>query len=221
MTLLLYAIADAGHVMSPGLSGLDGHPLRSVARGDLAAVVSECRAGPTVTPDALLRFEQAVEGLMGDRTVLPARFGTTLPDEDAAAQLLVSRHDQFADSLRRVAGAVELGVRAGWSDDDAVSGRPSGPDAGAQYLLGRLERRHRARQLSDEIDAAVGDLARDSSRRILARTESPVAAAYLVPRPRVDEFLARCHSLKDTIAGANLVCTGPWPPYSFVTREET
>jgi hypothetical protein len=218
--LLLYAIADAGHVTPAGLSGLDGHPLRSVVQGRLAAVVGECRAEPTATPDALVRFEQVVEELMGDGTVLPARFGTVLADDTAAARLLVRRHGQFADALRRVEGAVELGVRAGWSDGDAAPGRPSGADAGAQYLLERLERRRRARDLADEIDAALGELARESSRRILGRPESPVAAAYLVSRPRVDEFLARCHSLSGTIAGASLVCTGPWPPYSFVTREE-
>jgi hypothetical protein len=221
MTLLLYAIANGDHVVAPGISGLDDRPLHSVARGDLAAVVGECQAEPAATPDVLLRFEQAVEELMGDRTVLPARFGTVMADENAAAQLLISRRDQFADALQRVDGAVELGVRAGWPNGDSPPSRPSGPDAGAEYLLGRLDRRHRARRLADEVDAALGDLARESSCRILGRPESTVTAAYLVPRPQVEEFLARCRSLKDTIAGASLVCTGPWPPYSFVTREET
>ncbi|HEY2441343.1 MAG TPA: GvpL/GvpF family gas vesicle protein [Solirubrobacteraceae bacterium] len=220
MTLLVYAIADAEHALPPRLSGLDDDPLRSVAHGGLSAVVGECNDAPTVTPAALVRFEQTVEELMGDGTVLPARFGTILSDEAAVEQLLSSRHDQLADALRRVTGAVELGVRAAWPDDDAGPNRPPGPHAGAEYLLGRLERRRRAQQLAAEIDAAVGDLARESACRILARPESPVTAAYLVSFPRVDEFLARCHNLEATIADASLVCTGPWPPYSFVTREQ-
>jgi hypothetical protein len=221
MTLVVFVIAAREHAVTTGLSGLDDRPLHAVVRGDLAAVVGECAAPPAPTRASLVRFEQTVEELMGGGTVLPARFGTILPDETAVEQLLCSRHDQLAGALALVDGAVELGVRAAWSDEDAAASRPSGPNAGAEYLLGRLELRRRARQIAAEIDAAVHDLARESSRRILARPESAVSAAYLVPRPRVAEFLTRCHSLKETLAGADLVCTGPWPPYNFVTPAQT
>jgi Gas vesicle synthesis protein GvpL/GvpF len=219
--ILLYAIARREHAVPAGQSGLEERPLRAVVDGDLSAVVAECAAPPAPSHAALLRFEQAVEELMGDRTVLPARFGTILPDDIAAAELLRARHDELADALRRVSGAVELGVRAAWPEDDVGPSRPSGPDAGAEYLLGRLELRRRARQIADEIDAAVCDLARERSCRVFTRPESPVSAAYLVPRPRVAEFVARCQGLAETLSGANLVCTGPWPPYNFVTRVQT
>ncbi len=216
MTLLLYAVADRRHVSPAGVTGLGDHPLRSVPAGELTAVVSDCAGPPAPESDALLRFEQIVEALMSERTVLPARFGTVLSDENAALELLTDRHRELADALRRVGGAVEMGVRAGWSDD-GQDARPSG----AEYLLGRLEHRQRAQRVARELDAALGALSRQRACRIRARPDGQVSAAYLVARPRIDEFRAACHRLAETVDEARVICTGPWPPYSFVTSEAT
>jgi hypothetical protein len=220
MTLLLYAIAGREHVVPAGTTGLGDSPLRSIPAGEISAVVGECTATPDPTLDALLRFEQVVEALMGDRTILPAQFGTVLADEAAAVDLLTSRERQFADALRRIADAVEMGVRAGWTDTDEP-GSSSGPTAGADYLLGRLAHRQRAERVAAELDGALAALARERSCRILARPEGQVTAAYLVSRPRVDEFRVACEQLTQTVTEADVVCTGPWPPYSFVGSEET
>jgi Gas vesicle synthesis protein GvpL/GvpF len=219
MTLLLYALADREHVVPAGVTGLGGEALRVLSAGELQAIAGECASAPAATPGALLRFEQIVEALMGERTVLPARFGTLLPDEDAALELVTSRHRQFADALRRVSGAVEMGVRAGWPS--AGPERPSAESRGADYLLGRLEHRQRAQRLAAELDAALAGLARERACRILARPEGQVSAAYLVTRPQVNAFRAACHRLTETVTDASVTCTGPWPPYSFVDSEET
>ncbi len=216
MTLLLYAIADREHAPPAGLAGLGGHPLRSVSAGELVAVVSDCPSPPEPTSEALLRFAEIVESLMSERTVLPARFATVLADEHAAVQLLTDRHRKLADALRRVGGAVEMGVRAGWSDDESGD-RPSGAD----YLLGRLEHRQRAQRIAAELDAALTPLSRGRACRILARPEGQVTASYLIARPRIEEFRAACDGLTQTVTEASVTCTGPWPPYSFVDSEET
>jgi hypothetical protein len=44
-----------------------------------------------------------------------------------------------------------------------------------------------------------------------------LSAAYLVDRERVDSFRARVEELGEEIDGAAVVCTGPWPPYSFTS----
>lgn len=221
MTLLLYAIADRHQVTPPGVLGLGARPVRAVGHGELAALVGECPAPPEPTHATLLQFEETVERLMGDGTVLPARFGTMLAGERAATELLTTRQGQLVAALKRVGGAVELGVRAGWTDDEPASAPPAGGSAGTAYLLGRLDHRRRARRIADDIDAVLGDLARERFCRILSRPESQVSAAYLVARPHVDEFLGRCRRLEETLTDAQVVCTGPWPPYSFVTQEET
>jgi hypothetical protein len=219
--LLLYAIADRDHAVPAGATGLEGEPLRAVSGGELRAIAGECPAAPVATPEALLDFEHAVEALMGERTVLPARFGTVLPDEAAMVELLAHRHRQFADALGRVGGAVEMGVRAGWADDEPQTGSSSDESRGADYLLSRLEHRQRAQRVAAELDAALAGLARERACRILPRPDGQVWAAYLVTRPRVDAFRAACDRLTHTVTDASVACTGPWPPYSFVDSEET
>jgi hypothetical protein len=185
----------------------------------LTAVVGECQRPPEPAPDTLLRYERVMEDLMGEGTVLPARFGTAVPDDAAVVQLLGDRHDELHEALVRVAGAVELGVRARWSDDTGALSRPSGPSAGSRYMFARLQLRRRARELASHLDAVLGELARARRSRLLPAEGTPVAAAYLVDRGHAEEFVHRSRRLDESIDDASLVCTGPWPPYSFVTGE--
>lgn len=222
MTLLLYAIAGGEDGAGPRPDGIDGRPVWDVAADGLTAFVGTAPSALSPDRDTLVRYEGTVEALMGERTVLPARFGTVLDDAEDVRQLLRERRDRLVASLERVQGAVELGVRAEWDGKAAPPARrPTGPNAGIDYMLERLELRRRARDIGDAIDAAVGDLARERAQRILVRPENPVSAAYLVPRPNVDDFMARYRQLTAVLPGARLVCTGPWPPYSFVTPEQS
>ena len=43
----------------------------------------------------------------------------------------------------------------------------------------------------------------------------PLRAAYLVDRAHVDAFVAAVRALQREHAGLSVLCTGPWPPYSF------
>ena len=58
-------------------------------------------------------------------------------------------------------------------------------------------------------------LARGSRRSLVPQPDLPVLDAYLVDRVRVREFLAMVQQLGDGLKDVELVCTGPWPPYSF------
>ena len=40
-------------------------------------------------------------------------------------------------------------------------------------------------------------------------------AAYLVEREAVEPFVARVRELQREHPALSLLCTGPWPPYSF------
>ena len=43
-------------------------------------------------------------------------------------------------------------------------------------------------------------------------------AAYLVERGQVDAFVTAVRRLQEDRADLALVCTGPWPPFSFVDQ---
>lgn len=214
----LYAIVDQPRAAPEG-AGLDGSPLRVVAGGRLAAIVSDRGdAQIEVSEEALWSHERVVEGLMGEGTVLPMRFGSVLADDAAVEAMLSERQEELTGALDRVSGAVELGVRAAWDPEaaaaeDAADPAPRGP--GAAYLLGLSRSRRRASSLAERLDRAVDGLFRTRSQRLLTSPSVPVSAAYLVDRASVDTFRGRIGTLAAQVDEAEIVCTGPWPPYSF------
>jgi Gas vesicle synthesis protein GvpL/GvpF len=45
-------------------------------------------------------------------------------------------------------------------------------------------------------------------------------ASYLLPSDRVGVFTAEVEQLQQRHPQLSLTCTGPWPPYSFVSEEQ-
>lgn len=109
------------------------------------------------------------------------------------------------------------------SDDLALS--RNGP--GAAYLLERLVRqralrdRHRARLTP--VREAFELLARHASASTLDDEPDDrrgTSAAFLVPRDRIACFRELVDATANVHPELALLCTGPWPPYSFVNAGE-
>ena len=204
----LYAITAA-----PGPPLPTVVPLHAVPLGDIAAICAPAEERE-ITPDTLWRHEQVVEALMEDRDLLPVRFGTRLDDDAAAARSLAERRAEFKRALERVRGAVELSVRAVFLDT-ARRVEPTA-ETGADYL--RLKRRITAAQ--ETVASAVHEPLRALARAHALRAPRPPAealrAAYLVERDAVGRFTGLVAQLDEQHPELRLLCTGPWPPYSFV-----
>ncbi len=214
----VYAVIEPQRA-APTHTGLDGSPLRVVVRGELAAVVSDRgEAQLQVSEEALWAHERVVEALMSEGPVLPMRFGSLVRDDGGVEAMLSERREELTAALGRVSGAVELGVRAAWDPDATAPGGacdPAAEGSGAAYLLGLSRRRQRARALAERLDRAVGGLCRTRVQRLLTSPGLPVSAAYLVDRGSVDAFRDRIATLGAEVEEAEIICTGPWPPYSF------
>jgi hypothetical protein len=143
------------------------------------------------------------------------QFGTVLADERAVRAMLRERAEQLRAGLERVSGAVELGVRAGWRASPSSDEHATANGGGTAYMLERLALHRQACDLVDRLDPLAG-LARDIHIRLLGQAELPVLEAYLVNRDRVKEFTERVRDIDERNPEIELVCTGPWPPYSFV-----
>ena len=161
-------------------------PLRLVPAGTLGVVVGPIPEGE-VDAEALWERELLLEDLMEERSLLPVRFGTRVEDDAAAAEVVASRGAELAAALERVRGAVEVSVRA-VAREGAVAAA--------------VERVHER----------LAGLAREH-----ARHDGPEAlrAAYLVERAGVDGFVAAVRGLQREHPALSVLCTGPWPPYSF------
>ena len=218
MTLLLYAVGEDEARELPAGEGIEGRPLRKLSYEGLAAFVSEPPKRLRSTETTLLEYEQAMECLMAEMPVLPARFGTVLSDEHEVTGLLGERQRDFRAALRLVRGAVELGLRGEWVAPREEPG-PAGPGAGTAYMQGRLADRRRARELARDIELSVVDLTRASTLHAGTDPATAFHASYLVGASDVDEFLRRLDGIECATPDVTFTCTGPWPPYSFTTAE--
>jgi hypothetical protein len=176
-------------------------PLMAVRCGGLSALCAPAEE-TAVTADALWRREAALEALMEHRDLLPVRFGTLIADEQAAARALADRRRELEAGLERVRGAVELALRVHAREpaDEPVSG--------SAYMRAKAARTQAAARLHTPLAA----LARAS---VVRPAPELLRAAYLVERGAVGPFVARVHELQREHVALSLLCTGPWPPYSF------
>jgi len=161
-------------------------PLRLVPAGPVAVVVGPAPEGE-VDAEALWDRESLLEDLVDERALLPIRYGTRVEDDAAAAAAVVPRGAELAAALERVRGAVEVSVRA-------IT--PEGEEAGDVGA----------------VHARLSGLAREHARH---DGPEPLRAAYLVDRAGVDVFVAAVRELQQEHRGLSILCTGPWPPYSF------
>jgi hypothetical protein len=88
---------------------------------------------------------------------------------------------------------------------------------GVEYLrlrrIADASRERTARALHEPLSG----LARDSAEG-RPRAHEVFRAAYLVERDAVEPFAAEVARLEQATPGLSILCTGPWPPYSFVRQ---
>jgi hypothetical protein len=217
----VYAICERPDLPPPRRRGLAPAPLEGIREGALLAVVSR-HAHPPGEPalDALWVHERVVERVMADRALLPMRFGSKAADDDELRAVMAARQHDFLAALDRVRGRVELGVRAVRREDTARNGEPDPAPVpvvtGREYLMSRLRDGRRVEQAAASLHeplAAVAALARRQQPRA---ADEVLRASYLVERANLARFRATVERLQRARPDTAILCTGPWPPYSFV-----
>lgn len=218
--LYVYAVTDG--FSDSTVTGLHGATLRAIQCGPVQAVVSEHAVAPEPDEDLLWAHEQVVEELMEGSTILPMRFASIAEGPEALVAMLEKRREEFVASLERVRGAIELSVRAQLSgaaepaDPEPRPERATGP--GTAYLFQRVRRHRRSEAVADLIHRPLVLLARRSVLKEGHGDPTEFKAAYLVDEAAVEPFGDRVGKLNDTLGDVSVTCTGPWPPYSFVSE---
>ena len=126
-----------------------------------------------------------------------------------------AHHGPDATRLSAV-GASPLAASNGFS--------ASGPAPGTAYLRAKVasERALRLRrqvqlEMVREVHATLAGQASASRLEAEPADRQGVSAAFLVPRDRLAAFQATVDRIADSHPELALLCTGPWPPYSFVS----
>jgi hypothetical protein len=254
-----YAIARGGSELS-GLTGVGGATVRTTACAGLTALVSDvslAEFGEEALRENLENLDwldvvarahhDVIDAASRLFELLPTRLATVYSGDAALCAALAARRDQLLDTLHRVGGRAEWGVKAYAAPDpdppdppDQVRGR-AGPavstqagGAGLDYL-----KRRRA-QLTAERDSrgAAMNGARAvhaglSGQAEAARLHPPQAAqlrqvrlpmllnaAYLLPAADGASFAATVAAEASAHPELRIELTGPWPPYSFVGDDD-
>jgi Gas vesicle synthesis protein GvpL/GvpF len=203
-----------------------------VPEADFAAeVLAERLNDRTWLERAVSDHDAVMRRLLAVATVVPLRFGSLHNDLASVDEFLSEHRAEFLDTLERVRGRVELGVKV-WV-------APPAAEAGEQPVTGRgyLERQRKARDDEARSRANIDERLRLIHTRLLEvsvagvlnrpqpreltgeRREMAMNAAYLVPAAD-DAFVAEVERLRGAHPDVVLEVTGPWAPYNFVGSQE-
>jgi Gas vesicle synthesis protein GvpL/GvpF len=219
--IYVYALAESD-VQPVHVAGINDSTPEVIVLPSCAAIVSRVTTGPDPDEASLRRHEEVVEQVMQRSSVIPLRFGQVLNNEEMLRDSVAEAAHTVEDLLRRFAGKVELGVR-GLSSEGRREFVAAAAPSGREYMEGRLEH-ERMKRAQTRDHAALADLVHkslsaDTSDSRLSVDITPrmfMSGAYLIARNEVDPFLERLREVESRLPeSAQLMCTGPWPPYSF------
>ncbi|MBO8193139.1 GvpL/GvpF family gas vesicle protein [Streptomyces oryzae] len=165
---------------------------------------------------------------------LPLRLATVYRDDAGVRRALEGGREEFRAALDRLAGRVEWGVKvhAQRAPEPAAAPAPAAT-SGREFLRRRRQEvtsrentLEEAEQLGRTLHAALAAQAEDvrvypAQNPQLSGTpgQNLLNAAYLVPRDRSEEFVARVERLGAHDPSVRVELTGPWAPYSFAAPD--
>lgn len=245
-SVYLYAIGEAAIADSLGdIEGVDEVLVRTVVEGPLAAIVAsvdrERFSEQTIRShledldwlEKLARtHHEVVDRIAQTHSIAPVRMATVYHEDSGVSELLRQRRDELTETLDRIRGRSEWGVK-GYAAPEvaAADDSPAVPEnkPGTSYLMRRRTERsrvahHRERvvEAADKLHHELAGFAVDhrlyppqDPRLTGRRDEMVLNAAYLV-----DD--AGAERLAQLVTAANgdelrLELTGPWAPYSFTS----
>jgi hypothetical protein len=233
----LYGFTDRGFQPAADLRGLADAPVRVLAFGDVAAIVSPHPVQRLMPSRRNLEpHHRIVRRICSEAPLVPAAFGHISSTDDEILGVLRGNYEDIRQEVARLAHKCEMDVKLSWNVDNIFDFlvrvdrdlkalrdrvfRDREPSMNDKLQVGsmfeatlNLYRERLTRRLLD----AVGSVVADTVAKPPRQEKSICDAALLVERSRVAEFesaLRRAATLFD--ASYSLAYSGPWPPYSFV-----
>jgi gas vesicle protein GvpL/GvpF len=241
MATYVYGIVRAPEASPPDLPAVCNSEIRQIEGRAGVAVVSDVAGGfVEATADDLQRHSDVLQELLERSTALvPLRFGTVYPDDEAVrCELLDRRGDELEVLLQAVENRVEARLKVFYVEETVL-----GEIVAERPQVAELRRRTRALsraatyydeiRLGELVSSALAAKRRRDTRAILERLaplaadyvveEEPhewslVTASFLLDRANLDDF----HSALSAVADdgehrLQVRCLVPLPPYSFVS----
>ncbi|WP_093772102.1 GvpL/GvpF family gas vesicle protein [Streptomyces sp. yr375] len=224
MTGLRYVYAvcrPLGAPLQADLSGVAGDPPRLLTHHGLIAVVSHVPERDFAQEPLRARLadldwrtetarahQQVIDALTAVTTPLPLRPATVFQDDSGVRVMMEEREDDFRDTLDRLAGRVEWGVKVSYAETETVTATEAWE---VEQRAARFAERLHTRLVAHADDACLRPPPPQS-----AQERNVLDAAYLVPRASSEEFVEIVDRAMEEEAGMRVELTGPWAAYSFV-----
>src|SRR5690348_16787348 len=119
MAEYVYGVVDAA-AEAPEGTGIAGAPLRLIAAGSAAALVSELPGKEDLHfgREEAMTHARVLEQALGRGTVLPMSFGVVVEGPDEVRRRVLEGHaEELTAQLGELEGKVELSVRAVYEED--------------------------------------------------------------------------------------------------------
>jgi Gas vesicle synthesis protein GvpL/GvpF len=172
--------------------------------------------------------QRAISAIATATDILPARLATVFRSEDSLRRHIRKEAAKLKSDLARVKGADEWGIKVFAQDAPTIPLKKvsSGKDylkAKAALLPKRQDKTESSRDVA-ELANALGEVALDSAapgkvssgqKRLAFQTSILVRRS---DRTKLESILNRFS--KERSESWRIECSGPWPPYSFVSRVE-
>ena len=221
--------------------GQRGDTVYTLHYQDLAAIVSRSPIVKyAVTRENSLAHARVVEKAMEDGTVLPVRFCTIAENEEMIIEkVLINRYQELMDLLQGMAGKIELGVRARWTDLDAIFAEIVEENTAIKLLKeALLHEKNEQREYAGKVK--IGQLVQNALKEKrnretteLLETLKPLSlackenqiygdmnlvnAAFLISKEQESAFDSKMQELEKVYGERKkLKYVGPVAPYNFV-----
>jgi hypothetical protein len=239
----IYGIIAANQRREFGSIGIGarGDVVYTLPYQNLAAIVS---CSPivryAVTRENSIAHAKVLEQAMEEHTVLPVRYCTIAENEETIIEkILKNRYQEFIDLIRKMEGKMELGVRARWTDLNAIfaevveenkdiralkeallSERNEQRQYAGKIKIGQLVQKaleEKKKREAEELLEALRPLSLDCKENWVYGDMNLVNAAFLVAKEKEREFDSKMQELEKVYGERKkLKYVGPIAPYNFV-----
>jgi len=176
---------------------------------------------------ASVAHQRAIAALAQNADVLPARFGTVFRDERSLCVHVRGRVKELAKDFKRVKDADEWGVKV--FESAPVAAPLPKVKSGKDYLMAKaamLPRKASAQIPEEELsefETALEIVSEDTAapgRISSGQRGLSFQTTLLVKRSNREQLQSVLKKFsKKWAATRSIECTGPWPPYSFVSQD--
>jgi hypothetical protein len=173
-----------------------------------------------------IRHQRAIAAIRDSGDILPARFGTVFMSEDSLRADIEKRKAALEEDFRRVAASEEWGIKV-------FAIPPERPEAAARVRSGKEYLQAKSallpRRRTPQSDSELQRFANALEKLAVATAEGgQISRGRRDLQFQISLLLKRDHRQKlETVVKnyskewkkvRHIECTGPWPPYSFVSR---